>query len=318
MAYRKKRRTYRGVPKTERDRISSKRRLKKILLRCIILMGLCVSCIMEVTGVWTSLFSALDIGSAYVESEMYPLAVTVCDVGSANCVLVACEGYAVLVDCGLEKLQGNVLNKLDAADKLDMVILTHPDKDHIGNMSEVVRSVRTDRFVTCRSADNDSTEIYEELADTLSECGVDIEYAECPNEYVFGNMTLRVVSPDRVYDSTNENSVVLMLEYGGFSMLLTGDAGKTAERDMLSRGEKLDADVLLVGHHGSGGSTSQEFLEAVDPNDAVISVEQSDYLPNDGTVQRLAEYGCVIYRTDKSGDITIVSNGTDYKIITQY
>lgn len=312
--------SYGGLSKAEKARKAAKKRLKRFILCCVIVLCLCISCVMEVCGVWTGLFSMLGICSVYVESSEYPLAVTVCDVGSANCVLIRCEGYNVLVDCGLEKLQGNVLNKLKAADTdmLDLVILTHPDKDHIGNMRNVVDSVAIQRFVTCRNGDYELTDIYNELVSKLEYRNIAIEYAECGAVYVFGNMTLRVVSPNKVYDSSNDNSVVIRLEYGEFSMLLTGDAGKAAENDMLDRGENITADVLLAGHHGSGSSTTGDFLSAVDPSDAVISVEQSDYLPNDSTMQRLIEYGCTIYRTDKSGDITIVSDGTGYKILTQY
>jgi len=105
--------------------------------------------------------------------------------------------------------------------------------------------------------------------------------------------------------------VVIKLEFGNTSFLLTGDAGIPSENEMLSEGYDLQSTVLKVGHHGSKTSTSREFILAVRPQYAVISVGKNNSYghPAEETLTRLREAGIVIYRTDESGTIVVTSDG---------
>ena len=112
-------------------------------------------------------------------------------------------------------------------------------------------------------------------------------------------------------DDPNEGSLVARVRYGETSFLFTGDMGFEAEDDMLAAGVDVSATVLKVAHHGSAGSSSTEFLQAVHPQYAVISVgADNDYgHPTEAALNRLAACGIPVYRTDLLGEIIAVSDG---------
>lgn len=291
-----------------------------IFLSIAAAVTLVISAVLTVYSQWNDVFICSDLSSIYTESEEYPFSVFFFDTGSGNCILIHSECADVLVDTGLEKVQANVLDylKILNIDSIDMLVLTHPDKDHIGNMADVARAIEVERFVTCDNGRYELTELYNELIAVLDNKGTVIEYTRAGDRFVFGSLTLDVVSPTKLYDESNNNSVVLRVRYKDFSVLLPGDIGGSAEQDILLSGADISADVLCVAHHGSGSATTEDFLNAVSPECAVISVEQSEYLPDNGVLSRLINFGCKLYRTDKSGNIAVVSTGEDYKIITEY
>jgi competence protein ComEC len=114
----------------------------------------------------------------------------------------------------------------------------------------------------------------------------------------------------------NNNSLVFRLEYGRFRMLFTGDAGAEAEARILASGADLHADVLKVGHHGSAYSSTPEFIGAVSPRIAIISVGRDNLFghPAPSTIATLRAAGAAVYRTDENGAVTISSGGSDLRI----
>ena len=259
------------------------------------------------------LFPTLGLESIYSQAEHYPLAVYFADIGSGGCTLIHTHEHDVLIDCGQEKAQesaSRLLHRL-GTDRLSLAVLTHPDSDHIGSFPEVIEKYGTDRFLTTPQSESSDSALYAGLTEALRHSGVPIENAKPGDEFEFDGARLEVIAPLKEYKKDNDSSVVLRLEYGEFTALFTGDISKKAERDILESGQDISADVLLVAHHGSGGSSSEEFLRAVSPRYAVIEVEESAYLPNGGAIERLAACGCDIYRTDISGTIAVFTDGTD-------
>ncbi|HOE57906.1 MAG TPA: MBL fold metallo-hydrolase, partial [Bacillota bacterium] len=113
----------------------------------------------------------------------------------------------------------------------------------------------------------------------------------------------------------NENSLVGMLEYGDFCALFTGDIGKDTE-STLTKGV-LKSDVLKVPHHGSGRSSSEEFLKAVQPKVSIISVGKNNYgHPSPDTLKRLGASGSLVYRTDENGAVIVTTDGKSMKVRT--
>lgn len=255
-----------------------------------------------------ALFAFSGIESIYAQAEHYPLSIYFPDAGSAGCALIhSSESGDILIDCGREKAQHDILSVLSYLDidTIDTAILTHPDSDHIGNFSEVVSHVPVDRFITCEYSRTCKTQLYISLSDMLDEHDIPITYAKKGDTFLVGDISLDILSPDKIYKKSNDNSLVIRLTYNGFTALFTGDITKKAEKDILESGEDLSADVLCVSHHGSGSSSTEEFLNAVSPDISVISVQESEYTPNGGTIKRLADTGSEIYRTDISGTIAV-------------
>lgn len=290
-----------------------------LVAACLFVTAIVSVAVMSHCGVWQSLLMSSGIGSIYSRAKEFPFVCYVFDVGRANSILLSCDGYNILVDCGYEKAQCNTLDYLSLADvsSIDLLVLTHPDKDHIGNMADLLDYIPVKRFVTCNNGQNDVSELYADLMSKLSDIGLDIEYANIGDTLSFGGLSLEMVAPCRVYDDSNNNSVAMRAVYNDFSIFLSGDIEKEAERDILLSGANLESDVLCVAHHGSASSTTLEFLEGVNPQTAVISVEENDYLPSNKTLKRLIDFGCNIYRTDESGVTAVLSDGKDYRIITQ-
>jgi beta-lactamase superfamily II metal-dependent hydrolase len=111
-------------------------------------------------------------------------------------------------------------------------------------------------------------------------------------------------------DQENDESIVMRLVYDNFSLLLTGDAGYSAEQMLLRKGVDVQSAVLKAGHHGSNTASSREFLRAVHPQIVIISGagERYDH-PHEEVLQRIAETGATIWRTDELGTIELISDG---------
>lgn len=259
------------------------------------------------------LFGITGLESIYAQAEHYPISIYFPDMGSAGCALIHSEGNGnILIDCGREKAQNNILTTLSYLDitDIDLAVMTHPDSDHLGNFPEVIRKTRVSSFVTCEYSKGLHTQLYGSLVSALEDSGIEAMYAHTGDVLTVGDITFEVLSPAKLYTTANDNSVVLKMSFDGFTALFTGDISSKAETDILASGADVSADLLCVSHHGSGGSSREEFLRAVSPQIAVISVEESEYLPNGSAIARLAATGCEIYRTDISGTVAIFYDGT--------
>ena len=130
---------------------------------------------------------------------------------------------------------------------------------------------------------------------------------------------MEFIAPNDTYSDVNEMSLAVRIEYGETSFLFMGDAGEISEDDILEAEIDIDADLLKVGHHGSNGSTGTEFLQAVSPDYAVISCGKDNSYghPHYKVLERLSQAGSVVYRTDISGNIVIVSDGTEITLSTE-
>ncbi len=238
------------------------------------------------------------------------------DVGQGDAILIQTpSGQQILIDGGpspsalLDQL-GEVLPFWDRS--LDMVILTHPDDDHMAGLIPLF-----DRYQVGKALDSLLPDSWDGAAwlVTAEAAGVRREMVAPGMRLASGPTVLTVLSPlDCSKAAGNDLSVVLRLEYGQSTMLLTGDAEQEAEQTMLRGSMPLRADVLKVGHHGSNASTSPEFLAAVQPRLAVISVGAENRYghPAPELLQRLQ--GIEVLRTDQRGRIELVSDGQGWTV----
>lgn len=235
------------------------------------------------------------------------------DVGQADAILVKQGSSAMLVDAGNNEDADLVVQYLknQGISKLDYVIGTHPHEDHIGGLDAVIRTFQVGKIIMPKAVT--TTKTYEEVLTAIQQKGLKITAPVPGTKYELGHSEFTVLAPNSSsYESLNNYSVVVRLVYGGTSFLLAGDAEDVSEKEMQSKGFTLDSDVLKVGHHGSSTSTTQEFLKAVDPKYAVISVGQGNSYghPSSSIIKRLQDRGMVIYRTDENGTVIAVSDGT--------
>jgi competence protein ComEC len=238
------------------------------------------------------------------------------DVGQGDAIFIrAPDGRQILVDGGpsptalLSEL-GDLLPFWDR--DLDLVVLTHPDADHVTGLIPLLDRYRVARVLDVPQSDKapDAAPWRERLA----QLGVPRDYARRGMRLPVGELTLTVLNPSAspltgTASDDNNNSVVLRLDYGQTSLLLTGDAEKEAEAAMIAAGLPLRADVLKVGHHGSNGSSSAPFVGAVAPRLAVIQVGKDNPFghPHPDVLKRLSSVP--VYRTDTNGRIEAISDG---------
>jgi len=245
------------------------------------------------------------------------LSVSFLDVGQGDAILIQTpDGVEVLIDGGPNNSVLRELSKqMSFFDrKIDMVIGTHPDSDHIGGLIDVLSRYEVDTIVTTENQSDTSTASSYVQATTNE--GAKIIYARAGQKFTLGeSITLRVLFP--VYEASkmesNASSIILQLVYGEIEFLLTGDSPKRIEEYLVQEGVDLESDVLKAGHHGSRTSTSEMFLEAVDPQFAVISAEKDSRYghPHVEVTDMLFNHRVTTYATAEEGTVTFESDGVN-------
>lgn len=233
------------------------------------------------------------------------------DVGQGDAALITCDGQSMLIDAGDNTKGTAIQNYLQKQriEKLNYLILTHPDADHIGGAPVIITKFDIDKvFMSNFEKDNKT---YQKLIQALDNKRVKYTTPQVGTQYKLGTAEITILAPNNKYDNPNDASIALIIQNGNTRFLFTGDAGEEAEQDILANGIDISADVYKAGHHGSRTSTSQDFFEAVKPVSAVISCgEDNSYgHPHAETLNTFRMNGVAVYRTDEEGTIIAVSDG---------
>ncbi len=242
------------------------------------------------------------------------------DVGQRDAILIrTINGKNMLIDSGSREYAVKVLDYLheQGIGELDIVVATHPDEDHIGAMSEVIKKIKIDAFYMPDKVHN--TIAFEQMIDMLKNRKVSVFEALAGNYLYFDEgVDLLVLNPgDRIYTDNNNYSIVLKLIYGTNSFLFTGDIDAVNEYALISDfGDLLDSDILKLAHHGSSGSSAPEFIDAVSPVAAVVSagIGNSYGHPHQSVSRYLQARGVPLYRTDEQGSIVFYSDGQNIRV----
>lgn len=234
-------------------------------------------------------------------------------IGQGDATLIQTDDAAMLIDTGEYGQKETLLAELSAAgvEKLDYLILTHPDSDHIGAGDVVIENYDV-KNVIMPDLERD-TKVYQYAVEAIEEAAVNVINPEVGEEYPLGDARFVIIGPYQVYENdSNNSSVGIKLAHGDNTFLFTGDAEEPEESEMAEGSIDLECDVLKCGHHGSRTATSAAFLEAADPTWAVISCGAANQygFPHSDVVAQLEDDDVQIYRTDIMGTITAVSNGT--------
>lgn len=250
----------------------------------------------------------------YDLSRSKPLEVVFFDVGQGDSIFIETpNGVQVLIDGGpdltiLEKLA----EEMPFYDRtIDLIILTHPERDHLFGFLEVLKSYHVENILWTGIVRE--TAEWREWVRLIEEEGAEIRIAQAGQKIIIQEdplIFMEVLYPFENLESqeiknSNDSSIVAELVFNDISFLFTGDISKKIEKQL-----SVDSDVLKIAHHGSKTSTCLEFLEIVSPEIAVITVGENSYgHPHPEVLANLDQFGIQVLITKELGDIKIISNG---------
>jgi len=280
-------------------------------------LGLCV--------VTAALLAAVLAHPFDVEISRGQMELTAIDVGQGDALLlISPRGHAMLIDAGGFPALNARRVRMDTGEdvvspylwsrgmkRLDAVVLTHANQDHMGGVEAILENFRPREFWVSAEPDHKG---FQSLLKRSRELGVRAVRRKSGEKFGWGGIDLEVLSAGNREPgerASNDDSLVLRATYGQRSFLLTGDLEKSGEYRMLAGAAPLRADVLKIAHHGSRTSSTDDFLDAVHPMIAVVSLGKDNMFrhPHPSVIERLRERGVRILRTDEYGLITVRTDG---------
>jgi competence protein ComEC len=242
------------------------------------------------------------------------LRIHILDVGQGDAILLRLPEGDVLIDAGPEAGEQTLCTRLDelGVDSLELLFLTHPDEDHIGGADALLSRIPVGAIYL--GGRLEGTDSYRALDEAARAVGISPIFPSAGDVIELGRLSIRVLLPEADgLREGNAGSLVLKLLYGEFEALFTGDVGVEEESRLIALygAEQLSSTLLKVGHHGSRTSTGEELVRAVQPKIAVISAgdENAYGHPMGVVVSRLESADAEVLRTDREGEIVLVSDG---------
>ena len=240
--------------------------------------------------------------------------------GQADSFLFEQNGKYAVIDCGTRSTGKDVVKYLQnhGVKKLEFIVGTHPHDDHMGGMYDVLNSFKCKKVYIPKVQEGlITTNWYMQLMQKISQDNIKVINPKVNNKFYLGEATFKVVgqlTPDEAGTNINNYSTVIKVSFGTMDILMTGDAETEVEKKILeSNANELQCEILKLGHHGSNTSTSDIFLETVNPQYGLISCEIGNkYLhPSTETVIKLKRHKVKLYRTDETGSVVLTISNND-------
>lgn len=284
--------------------------MKKILPMSLVLLFLLAGCLSQETEQQPE-------QSAAIKKIDEGLTAHFIDVGQADSTLLEFDGHAILIDAGDwtgDEVTGYLAEQ--GITELDIVVGTHPDADHIGQLAEVVKEFKVGEV--WMSGNASTSNVFIETLEAIEATGTDYYEPRAGETFDIGKLALEVLYPEEVTGKVNEESIAMKITYGDVQFIFTGDAGVKEEQNMIGSGVDLDAEILHMGHHGSNTSTSQAFLKAVSPEVAIYSagIDNSYGHPHAEVIAAAENAGAEVYGTDVNGAVIVTTDGVSYTVET--
>lgn len=286
--------------------------LREILMKKILVLALTVI-IMAFSGGCVSDGGVENLLSD-TEISGEPMTVHFIDVGQGDCTLVDFGDVEILVDGGgydtWKKVEDYIKPLIN--DKIDYVIATHPDADHVGGLTYILTDFSIGKIIDSGAYKN--TETYSNYIAAVGASDAEVIYDEDMKFDLGGGATLSVIETGDGYEDVNDDSVVSEIRYGNFSLLMTGDMGVSTEKENLGKFNKVT--VLKAAHHGSSYSTSEEFLNRLRPKYVIISAGEGNSYghPHPETLSRIEKAGATALSTISYGTIILETDGNTISI----
>ncbi len=243
------------------------------------------------------------------------------DVGKADCIVIRGSSQTTVIDTGYNDTADTVMEYLDSQGitKVDHLILTHFDKDHVGGASDILKNYEIGTvYQPDYSADEEDSKPYRKYEEALEEMGIHPVTVKETLGIIMDDVVFTVYPPLKTeYDEDKDNnrSLVIAADHGSVRMLFAGDAEKERIEEILTQIADLDFDLLKVPHHGRMEKNSQEFFDAVSPQYAVICAdeEEKENAADDETIEALRETGAKVLITG-SGMVSCASDGKELTV----
>lgn len=236
-----------------------------------------------------------------------------CD-AKADSIFVESGGQTMLIDAGMNKNGKKIEQYIKALgyETIDILVGTHPHKDHIGGIDRILEKFEVKNFFMPDVA-GDNNE-YEDVVNEAGKKSVTIKNPTLGQKMMLGEAEVTFLTPiSNEYKEMNDYSIVVRLRFGETSFLLAGDIQRLVERELIDSDFVLSSDVLKIPHHGSDLASSQEFIDAVNPKYGVIFCDEEteiDY-PSNNALLRYKVSDVSVFRTDINGTVIFTSDGKD-------
>lgn len=242
------------------------------------------------------------------------------DVGQADSILIQYKDKNILIDAGNNGDSEVIENYLkeNNVNKIDKLILTHPHEDHIGSAAKIINDFSIGDLYMPKATAN--TKTFENTIKAAKNKNLQAMSPKSGEKINIEGLEFNVLAPNNnKYESLNNYSIVLKLTFGNTKFLFMGDAETLSENEILSKNYDVSADVIKIGHHGSNTSTSEKFIEKVNPKYAIISAgKNNDYHhPHKKVMDLLKNKNIKIYRTDENKTIKLTSDGKTIKFFNE-
>ncbi len=244
-----------------------------------------------------------EITQEFVSEEKENLQVYFFDVGQADSILVKNEDKTMLIDAGNNEDGELLVKNLQTLQvtKIDYLIGTHPHEDHIGGLDDIIQNFEIENIYMPNVQTN--TKTFEDVLDAVAQKGLTITTPKVHDTFQIGEAQCEIMAVGDDENNLNLASIVIQMKFDELTYLFTGDAEEEIEQKL----EVGKVNILKAGHHGSDTSSSENFLQKIAPEVAIISVgEDNSYKhPSQTVLDRLEQIGSKVYRTDKVGNIWI-------------
>lgn len=238
------------------------------------------------------------------------------NVEQGDSILVQQGNENMLIDAGPNSSSKKVQEylKQNNVKEIKYLVATHPHEDHIGGMRMVINNFKVDNVYMPKKVAN--TKTFKNMVEAMKKNNLKAKVPHVGDKIDLGDAKFTILWPDEEeQNNTNNYSIVLKGQYGQNTFLFTGDAEQLVEKSILDNGLDIRAEVLKLGHHGSSTSTSDTFLQKVNPKYAIASCKKINSYghPHVEIMKKLKDKNIKVYRTDENGDIVLISDGKSIK-----